>query len=58
MARNHHYNIKMQLKCSTNNARVYLRRTITEECLLLNGNYTSTMNVKRKLKLKSALQKF
>lgn len=56
MAGNHHCNIKMQLKRSTNNARVCLRRTITEECLLLNGNYT--MNVKRKLKLKNALQEF
>lgn len=44
MTGNHHYNIKMQLKGSTNKARVCLRRMITEECLLLNGNYT--MNVK------------
>jgi len=56
MAGNHHYNIKMQLKRSKNNARVYLRRTITEECLLFNRNYT--MNVKWKLKLKSVLQTF
>lgn len=54
MAGNHYYNIKMQLKRSTNNARVCLRRTITEECLLLDGNYTTS--VKRKLKLKSALR--
>lgn len=56
MVGNYYYNIKIQLKRSTNNALVCLRRTITEECLLLNGNYT--MNVKRKLKLKSALQTF